>query len=335
MRRKSISASAAWCANSPMFCQARPLPACFDQLGVGDAKRVLGWRRGCGSRAVPTALPPLPTSDDRSRNRLWQIAQLIVASCHTPSRRPQPMEEHASDVVSTNQPIGAMPPEARVPYPKLANSARGRMPSRTGFAPKPSSGRWKMSRTTKDLRQLSSPTSTPRLLSNANWCCVWYNYYGASAARHRSIPEIFRIQAEILHERRYNQSLTYLRLGAAHISGFDNIEEGHEDSISASGGPETARSTTPAQHPTRDLAHCFQRLVNLDSRPSNISGAPSGLFRANLPKRCFFFARKNGAGAVVMRESATFLLKIAGSRPRFGRYRLRRNSCFTKGARLL
>jgi hypothetical protein len=76
--------------------------------------------------------------------------------------------------------------------------------------------------------------------------------------------EIFRIQAEILQERRLDRSLTYPKFGAP--PGVDNIEA-RGDGNSAR-GHETdqyhGRSTTPAPHSTRDLAHCFQRLVNLD-----------------------------------------------------------------------
>jgi hypothetical protein len=80
--------------------------------------------------------------------------------------------------------------------------------------------------------------------------------------------EIFRIQAEILHERRLDRSLTYPKFGApSHISGADNPEEGQDDGNPGSGheaDQDHARSTAPTPHPTRDLAHCFQRLVNLD-----------------------------------------------------------------------
>jgi hypothetical protein len=78
--------------------------------------------------------------------------------------------------------------------------------------------------------------------------------------------EIFRIQAEILRERRLDRSLTYPKFGAPHISGVGSIEA-RGDGNSASGheiDPYHARSTTPASHPARDLAYCFQRLVNLD-----------------------------------------------------------------------
>lgn len=78
--------------------------------------------------------------------------------------------------------------------------------------------------------------------------------------------EIFRIQAENLRERRLDRSLTYPKFGAPHISGVDSIEA-RGDGNSAS-DQETdryhARPTTPAPHPARDLAYCFQRLVNLD-----------------------------------------------------------------------
>jgi hypothetical protein len=78
--------------------------------------------------------------------------------------------------------------------------------------------------------------------------------------------EIFRIQAAILQERRLDQSLTYPEFGAPHLSGIDSIEA-RGDGNSA-GGHETdqyhAQSIMPAPHPTRDLAYCFQRLVNLD-----------------------------------------------------------------------
>jgi hypothetical protein len=79
--------------------------------------------------------------------------------------------------------------------------------------------------------------------------------------------EIFRIQAEILRERRLDQSQTYPKFGAPHPSGIDSIEA-RGDGNSAS-DHETdryhARSIMPGPHPTRDLAYCFQRLVNLDS----------------------------------------------------------------------
>jgi hypothetical protein len=77
--------------------------------------------------------------------------------------------------------------------------------------------------------------------------------------------EIFRIQAEILRERRLDQSLSYLSFGATHISDIDNFEEGHDD-----GHPTGCHKTdlhdtrSGTQNSVKDLAHCFQRLVNFD-----------------------------------------------------------------------
>jgi hypothetical protein len=156
-----------------------------------------------------------------------------------------------------------MPPEALVLSPKRANSARGKCHSTRALR----RNRIGVLEDVEDYKgfeaaiiaDFNAETAAERELVLRLASLLW------RLRRATSIEtEIFRIQAEILHERRLYQSLIYLRLGAAHISGFDNIEEDHEDSSSASGGTETARSTTPAQHPTRDLAHCFQRLVNLD-----------------------------------------------------------------------
>ena len=75
--------------------------------------------------------------------------------------------------------------------------------------------------------------------------------------------EIFRIQAEILRERQLDQALSYLRFGAPRISDVDKIEEGHHE-----GHPTSCHKTDDARSGTRnsikDLAHCFQRVVNFD-----------------------------------------------------------------------
>jgi hypothetical protein len=109
--------------------------------------------------------------------------------------------------------------------------------------------------------------------------------------------EIFQIQAEILHERRLGQSLIYLKLGAAHISDVANIEEGHGDGHPASRAATRLISTMPGQPRLRRILPEIWLTASSDSstwtvRPSNISGATSGRFRAKSRKRYFFFEGK-------------------------------------------
>jgi hypothetical protein len=82
--------------------------------------------------------------------------------------------------------------------------------------------------------------------------------------------ELFRIQAEILQERRLDRPLTYLIFGVTNLPDdtTETLESVREDG-NPTGGHHTdqypTRSATHAPKPTRDLAHCFQRLANLDS----------------------------------------------------------------------
>lgn len=74
--------------------------------------------------------------------------------------------------------------------------------------------------------------------------------------------ELFEIQAEILQERRLDQSLVYLELGVPHIAGVEDINN-LGDHGSPAGG-HSSRWRMDALSRSRDLAHCFQRVVNLD-----------------------------------------------------------------------
>jgi hypothetical protein len=82
--------------------------------------------------------------------------------------------------------------------------------------------------------------------------------------------EQFRIQAEILLERRLDRPLTYLIFGTDQLQ-EDTLEtlEGANEDGNLSGRHKTEQyatyPTTHAPKPSRDLAHCFQRLANLDS----------------------------------------------------------------------
>ena len=66
--------------------------------------------------------------------------------------------------------------------------------------------------------------------------------------------ELFRMQAEILLERRLDQSGTYLTF----VSNED-CDPPNDDVTARHCGP----APTLASDPGRDLAHCFQRLINL------------------------------------------------------------------------
>jgi hypothetical protein len=93
-------------------------------------------------------------------------------------------------------------------------------------------------------------------------------------------------------------------LGAAHISDVANIEEGHGDGHPASRAATRLISTMPGQPRLRRILPEIWLTASSDSstwtvRPSNISGATSGRFRAKSRKRYFFFEGKNGACALV------------------------------------
>jgi hypothetical protein len=77
--------------------------------------------------------------------------------------------------------------------------------------------------------------------------------------------ELFRMQAEILQEGRLDRARTYLTFGSK-FPKRKSIEDPSEG-CDPSDGDETAQSRghPPAltPDPGRDLAHCFQRLINL------------------------------------------------------------------------
>jgi hypothetical protein len=78
--------------------------------------------------------------------------------------------------------------------------------------------------------------------------------------------EQFRIQAEILQERRLDRPLTFLIFGAAHLQeDTESVNEDTDPSRRHKTDQDVTRSTTHAPKPRRELAHCFQRLANLDS----------------------------------------------------------------------
>jgi hypothetical protein len=77
---------------------------------------------------------------------------------------------------------------------------------------------------------------------------------------------LFQIQAEILQERRLDRSPSYPRLGVIQARCAD-IEEATDNGNASCGHKADQRpapTTTDEPDTPRDLAHCFQRLVNLD-----------------------------------------------------------------------
>jgi hypothetical protein len=135
--------------------------------------------------------------------------------------------------------------------------------------------------------------------------------------------EIFRIQAEILQERRLDRSITYPKVDAPPISGVDTIEA-RGDGNSASGheiDQYQARSITPVPHPSEGsglLLPATRQPGWCDLRTTR--ALRTGAFR-QIAQTLFLLRgekRRRRAEKSIIRESATSPLRIAGSRARCG-----------------
>ena len=67
-----------------------------------------------------------------------------------------------------------------------------------------------------------------------------------------------------MQERRLDQSLTHLKLGTPRVEHAKDEGENGDTSIGHDNNQRLAGISTYKPNPARDLAHRFQRLVNLD-----------------------------------------------------------------------
>ena len=159
--------------------------------------------------------------------------------------------------------------EVPVQPPKTANAGPGKTPSGTGCAPKP----WSRSSRNRRLPRVQGGSHRdyePGPPSSGSWCCGWHRCYGGCGAPPQSRPNCFGSKAEISRDLKVSRGPSW-RITTT--PGFANQPSSgdHADQVTTDccnvyqgmwGGPDGP--SQPAS-PSRELAYCFLRLVNIDS----------------------------------------------------------------------